>query len=76
MRITRRSFIKQTTLIIAGGFMATPHFTDKELMCGCGCLDCYMQLDFMESLERKKYLQPAQMDPTQIMGMEAKRAIF
>ncbi len=32
--------------------MATPHFTDKELMCGCGCLDCYMQLDFMESLER------------------------
>ena len=32
--------------------MATPHFTDNELMCGCGCLDCYMQLDFMNALER------------------------
>ena len=32
--------------------MATPHFTDKELMCGCGCMDCYMQLEFMETLEK------------------------
>jgi len=52
MGITRRNFIKQTTIIIVGGFMATDHFSDKELMCGCGCLDCYMQADFMESLEK------------------------
>ena len=32
--------------------MATDHFTDQELMCGCGCLDCYMQADFMKSLEK------------------------
>ena len=32
--------------------MATDHFTDQELMCGCGCLDCYMQAEFMETLER------------------------
>ena len=52
MGITRRKFIKQTTIIIVGGFMATEHFSDKELMCHCGCLDCYMQADFMKSLEK------------------------
>ena len=51
MGITRRNFIK-STIIIVGGIVATPHFTDKELMCGCGCLDCYMQADFMETLEK------------------------
>ena len=51
MGITRRNFIK-STIIIVGGIMATDHFSDQELMCGCGCLDCYMQADFMETLER------------------------
>ena len=51
MGITRRNFIK-STIIIVGGIVATPHFTDQELMCGCGCLDCYMQADFMKSLEK------------------------
>jgi zinc D-Ala-D-Ala carboxypeptidase len=51
MGITRRKFIK-STIIIVGTIMATDHFTDNELMCGCGCLDCYMQADFMQTLER------------------------
>jgi len=32
--------------------MATKHFTDKELMCKCGCGDCEMDEGFMEILEK------------------------
>ena len=51
MWITRRDFIKQTTIIIVGGFVATPHFTDKELECRC-CKVATMQPEFMDALER------------------------
>ena len=51
MGITRRNFIKSTSIIIVGGFMATDHFTDKELECSC-CGVSTMQPQFMESLER------------------------
>ena len=51
MWITRRDFIKQTTIIIVGGFMATEHFSNKELRCKC-CGVATMQPQFMESLER------------------------
>jgi len=51
MWITRRDFIKQTTIIIVGGFMATPHFTDKELECRC-CGVSAMQPEFMDALEK------------------------
>jgi zinc D-Ala-D-Ala carboxypeptidase len=51
MGITRRNFIKQTTIIIVGGFMATDHFTDKELQCKhCGVSK--MDPTFMEILEK------------------------
>ena len=51
MKITRRDFIKQTSIIIVGGFMATPHFTDNELKCRC-CGVSTMQPEFMDSLEK------------------------
>ena len=51
LMITRRDFIKQTTIIIVGGFMATEHFSNKELRCKC-CGVATMQPQFMESLER------------------------
>ena len=51
MWITRRDFIKQTTIIIVGGIVATDHFSDKELRCKC-CGVATMQPEFMESLER------------------------
>jgi len=51
MWITRRDFIKNTTIIIVGGFMATDHFSDNELRCKC-CGLATMQPEFMESLER------------------------
>jgi len=49
--ITRRTFLKQTTIIIVGGLMATKHFSDKELACRC-CGVAKMQPAFMEALER------------------------
>ena len=51
MWITRRDFIKQTTIIIVGGIVATDHFSDNELRCKC-CGVATMQPEFMESLER------------------------
>lgn len=51
MWISRRKFIKQTTIIIVGGLMATDHFSDKELACRC-CGVAKMQPQFMEALER------------------------
>ena len=51
MGITRRTFIKSTSIIIVGGFMATKHFTDKELECRC-CKVSTMQPQFMDSLEK------------------------
>ena len=51
MWITRRKFIKQTTILIVGGFMATKHFSDKELACRC-CGVAKMHPAFMEALER------------------------
>tara|TARA_R110002153_G_scaffold244742_3_gene400262 strand:+ start:162 stop:629 length:468 start_codon:yes stop_codon:yes gene_type:complete len=49
--ITRRKFIKQTTILIVGGFMATKHFSNNELACRC-CGVAKMQPQFMEALER------------------------
>ena len=51
MWITRRDFIKQTTIIIVGGIVATDHFSDKELRCKC-CGVATMQPEFMETLEK------------------------
>lgn len=51
MWISRRKFIKDSTILIVGGIVATKHFSDKELECRC-CKVSTMQPAFMESLER------------------------
>tara|TARA_Y100000034_G_C6767421_1_gene342177 strand:+ start:115 stop:582 length:468 start_codon:yes stop_codon:yes gene_type:complete len=51
MWISRRKFIKDSTILIVGTIMATDHFSDNELACRC-CKVATMQPAFMESLER------------------------